>query len=265
MAGTAKFYISLTDTVEAGSLVAQRLAEAQRLTLRQLPKGEAAGVQAEYYNDALGIYLPAFEFDKESEVILKTFEFPFGPKNMTYEGSALAYSEIQRPSKKPLLRSVAPQNRKISLGALLADRKSRGKNSIEEALASLEQIAGEDQDLLLQYGGVIIPYRLRMTGLSITSLDKSMQGETIRARVSISLVESHPLNTEIVHLKAVLFEPEIPAETAEDDPNAFEIGDWALLGGYNHHGETIESHPMLNPATEDFAGGRREFLGPPGS
>ena len=126
MSGTARFYISLTDTVDAGSLVAQRLAQAQRLTLRQMPKGEVAGTSPEYFNDALGIYLPAFEFDKESEVILKTFEFPYGPKNMTYEGSALSYSEIQRPSKKPLLRSVAPQNRKIALGAILADRNSPG-------------------------------------------------------------------------------------------------------------------------------------------
>ena len=158
MAGTAKFYISLTDGESRGSLVAQRLALSKRLTLRQMPKGEVAKKSPEYFNDAIGLYIPGFEFDPESEVILKTFEFPYGPKNMTYGGSELAYTEIQRPSRKPLLRSVAPKNRKIELSCVLADRPSRGKQSIESEIASLEEIAGDDQDLLLQYGGVIIPY-----------------------------------------------------------------------------------------------------------
>ena len=248
MAGTAKFYISLTDGESRGSLVAQRLAQAKRLTLRQMPKhGSEAVVSPRYFIDSLGLDIPAFEFDKDSNVILKTFEFPYGPKNMTYEGSTLQYTEIQRPSLKPLLRSVAPQNRKISLSAVLADRPSRGKHSIESEIASLEQIASEDQDLLMQYGGVIIPYRLRLTALSITSLDKSLNGETIRARASLSFVESHPLNTEMVHLKAVLFEPEIPAETADSEDEDHVVVDAAALGGYNGGGH-VENHPMLNPA-----------------
>ena len=255
MAGTAKFYISLTDGESRGSLVAQRLAQAKRLTLRQMPKhGSESQKSPEYRNDAIGLFIPGFEFDPESEVILKTFEFPYGPKNMTYDGSALQYTEIQRPSKKPLLRSVAPQNRKISLSAVLADRPSRGKQSIESEIASLEEIAGEDQDLLMQYGGVIVPYRLRISALSITSLDKSLNGETIRARASLSFIETYPLNTEMVHLKAVLFEPEIPAEIADEEESEYEVADAAALGGYNNSGLHIEDHPILNPAAERSVG-----------
>ena len=47
----------------------------------------------------------------------ESFEFPYGPKEVTYSGSALEYREVQRPGRQALLTAVAPKNRTVALSA----------------------------------------------------------------------------------------------------------------------------------------------------
>ena len=148
---------------------------------------------------------------------LRSFEFPFGPKEVTYNDFALEYSEITRPGKKPLMRSLNPKNRTITMNTVVADRASGGTASVEDQLDILKQIAGEDYDLTFQHGGVMLPHRVRMTRLQISSVQRMLNGEISQARVDITLRESEPLYVKLVHLAAVLEEPEVPAETAGEE------------------------------------------------
>jgi len=180
---------------------------------------------------------------------MRSFEFPFGPKEVTYNDFALEYSEITRPGKKPLMRSLNPKNRTITMNTVIADRSSGGMTSVEEQLNLLKQIAGEDYDLTFQHGGVMLPHRVRMTRLQISSVQRMLSGDITQARVDITLRESEPLNVKLVHLAAVLEEPEVPAETAEEDDTTKYALSYQELAGLASVGPNFipEVHGGTNP------------------
>ena len=147
----------------------------------------------------------------------KEFIFPFGPKEVQYGEFALNYSEIQRPGRKPLLRSIAPKNRTVTMSAVIADPQTGGAGTVEDRLRLLQRIAEEDVDLIFQHGGVMLPYHVRMTRLSFSSVDRTLSGEITQAKAEISLQETIPLNIRLVHLAAVLEEPTLSNTDEEEE------------------------------------------------
>ena len=255
----AEFYISMSDGMYSQYSEGQReqlikFYEAQRLILRQVPTNpDDLQVSPSYYNNELGINIDSARYvnrkvghtiDDAGQVILKTFEFPYGPQVINYGGNQLAYTEIQRPALKPLLRSTNPINRRITFNALLADRASHGNQSIEAQLETLKEIGMEDVDLLMQYGGVVIPYHLRMTGLGVTSKQLTPSAQITQATVAIELTEIEPLNTEIVHLQAVLYEPEVSVDDDDDEEDGPEFESAAEEGKYDPDSQIIDNRPV---------------------
>jgi hypothetical protein len=165
---------------------------------------------------------------------MKSYTFPFGPKKVTYNDFALEYSEVTRPGKKPLMRSLNPKNRTITMNAVVADRSTGGTSSIEDELNLLKDLAGEDYDLTFQHGGVMLPHRVRITRLQISSVQRALGGDITQAKVDITLRESEPLYVKLVHLAAVLEEPEVPGETADE-------GDESLVALSPHELATLAS------------------------
>ena len=226
MSGVVKVYVESTD----GSLVARNQARVERVTLRQLARDEEmtadtrttvgaaalsggneqlAKVQFSYGN------FPNVIGRKTTDAGLLYFEFPFGPKEVQYSEHALKYQEIRRPGRKPLLRALAPKNRSVKLNAVIADRTTRGLGSCEDQLQKLKDMAEADLDIEFRHGYVTFPARLRITSMSISSSERTLQGEITKATVSLTFKEVVPLNLEIVHLAAILEEPE-PLATIPD-------------------------------------------------
>mgnify|MGYP007063362656 CR=1 FL=1 len=148
----------------------------------------------------------------------KTFEFPFGPKKVTYSNSSLEYREIQRPGRKPVLKATNPRLRTLNLNALMADRESGGKLSIEEDLQTLKDIASEDADLTFTHGGVQLGYFVRIVRLNITSLERDLSGEITQATVDINFQEVVSVNTKVSNIAAITVDAITPNATIPPTP-----------------------------------------------
>ena len=200
---------------------AARLGAAGRVFLKQQPSGEVKMVGGGWYRDsATGRFVPnpVSRIDTRNLTTLKTFEFPFGPKEITYEGTSLDFQEIQRPGLKPILKSIAPKLKRIALSAVLADRPSFGVDSIEGQISILEEMAQDDLDLSFVHGGVHLGYLIRMTSMTVTSLERTLNGEITRAMVDLNFQESNSLNVSVVSLEAITAEPTTPDAVPGSDP-----------------------------------------------
>jgi len=227
--------------------VAARLSRVGRVFLKQQPSGTvwsprtdqvvsqaqldamaAAGADQLFSEDVFSFFGAG-----GSSLTLKQFEFPFGPKEITYEGAALDYQEIQRPGLKPILKSVAPKLRRVALSAVIADRASSGLESVEDQIALLEGMAQDDLDLSFVHGGVHLGYLVRLTALTVTSLERTVGGEITRAMVDINFQESSALNFTVVNLEAITAEPitpdEVPPEEEGDPSTGLDWGSTSLL------------------------------------
>jgi hypothetical protein len=147
-----------------------------------------------------------------------TFEFPYGPKEIKYGSNALEYSEVMRPSRKPLLRSKFPKNRTVSLNAVIAHKASHGFLPCEDQLSILYRFAGQDKDLVMSHGGIALPFHVRITSLNVTARRRNEDGLITQAKVGMTLKESISINQELVFLTAVPHEPEIVEEDLSADP-----------------------------------------------
>ena len=204
-----------------------RLARVGRVFIRQQPAGEIKLVGGGFYRDSSGRFVPnpVRRVDTRNFNDLKDFEFPYGPKEITYEGSTLDYQEIQRPGLKPVLKSIAPKLRRLALSAALADKSSHGVDSVEEKIWILESMAQDDLDLSFVHGGVHLGYLVRLTSMTITSLERTYNGEITRAMVDLNFQESSALNVNVVNLEAVTSEPTTPDEVPEEDVDPLEMPD----------------------------------------
>lgn len=152
------------------------------------------------------------------------FEFPFGPKDLQYDNFSPKFQELSRPFKKPLLVSDSSSLRTVTFNAVIADRSSGGKLPISGLLERLEAIADSAAPFQFTYGLSALPFSVVLTKFSYSVSYRNLEGEPIRAEVSIQLTESIFADQELVVLKAVhrnpTTVPTIPAvtdETTEDE------------------------------------------------
>ncbi len=184
MATKISFQIALFDTED----LIERIKGVGRVVLKQVDRGGVGGS--------------------------KSFEFPFGPKNITYEGSALEYREVQRPGRVPLLEATNPKNRKVRMNAVLADRPSGGTASIADQIEALEALASEDRDLTFTHGGEQLGFHVRIVQLSINSKMRDLSGAITRATAAISLQEVNKVNATVSNIKAISSDAITPNTTA---------------------------------------------------
>lgn len=154
-------------------------------------------------------------------------EFPFGPKDLQYDNFSPKFQELSRPFKKPLLVSDSSSLRTVTFNAVIADRESGGKLPISAFLERLEAIADSAAPFQFTYGLSALPFSVVLTRFSYSVSYRNLEGEPIRAEVSIQLTESIFADQELVVLKAIHRDPtvttNIPAvteETTDDEPPA---------------------------------------------
>jgi len=158
------------------------------------------------------------------------FEFPYGPKDIKYGANALEYSEVMRPSRKPLLRSKFPKNRTVAFSCVIAHKDSHGFLPCEDQLNTLYAMAEADKDLTFTHGGIALPFHVRMTGLSVTARRRNKTGLITQAKVQINLKESITINQEVVFMTAVPHEPKVTTANVNTGADP-EGANWQVLSG----------------------------------
>ena len=188
-----------------------RITTPMRAVLKQVPSLEAT--YDEETDTTTIITVPGLEI-----------EFPYGPVDVKYASIALRYSQIARPGLKPLLVRSSPKLNTVTFTALIADKQSGGKLSVEDTLDILKQMAAEDTDCEFIYGLAALPYRVRITQMDINSRYRNFEGQLTQANVSIQLTEAPEFDPLLGELSAVtpvgtLGTAPSPA-VAEDEPDA---------------------------------------------
>lgn len=154
-------------------------------------------------------------------------EFPYGPVDVKYANIALRYSQIKRPGLQPLLVHTAPQLNVVTFTAVIADKRTGGKNIIEDTLDTLKEMAAADMDCEFIYGLSALPYRVRITQMDINSRYRNLEGQLTQANVSVQLTEApefDPLLGELSAVTPVGSPPpigsavETPEAASPDDP-----------------------------------------------
>ena len=103
-----------------------RITTPMRAVLKQVPSLEAT--YDEETDTTTIITVPGLEI-----------EFPYGPVDVKYASIALRYSQIARPGLKPLLVRSSPKLNVVTFTALIADKQSGGKVSVEDTLDILKR------------------------------------------------------------------------------------------------------------------------------
>lgn len=130
-------------------------------------------------------------------------EFPYGPLDVKYASIALRYQQIQRPGLQPLLVRSGPQLNVVTFTALIADKRSQGKDNVEGMLDTLKEMAAADVDCEFIYGLSALPYRVRITQMDINSRYRNFEGQLTQANVSVQLTESPDFDPLLGELSAV--------------------------------------------------------------
>lgn len=152
-----------------------------------------------------------------------SFNFPFGPQNLQYDGFTPKFQELSRPFKKPLLVADTSSLRTVSFNAVIADKPSGGKLSISEKLERLEAIADSGASFQFTYGLSALPFAVVLSKFSYTVSYRNLEGEPIRAEVQIQLTESVFAEQELVLLKAVYRTPDVSPTLPSDSDDTGEL------------------------------------------
>lgn len=133
----------------------------------------------------------------------KFVEFPYGPLDVRYQGLTNDYAQIRRPAYKPLLVRTTGKLRVVTFTAFLADKRSGGKETIEETIETLYDMSVEDLDCEFIYGLSALPYRVRITQMDVNSRYRNLEGLLTQANVSVQLTERVPFDPLSGNLSAV--------------------------------------------------------------
>jgi phage protein U len=193
------------------------MGQVARVKLIQQPIGTVDARPA--FTDRDGVLsLPPIDIDTATNTPLRTYEFPFGPKEVTYQGSALEYQEVQRPGLQPLLKSMNPKNRSVTLSVIITNRETGGLTSVEQDLRVLNLMAQEDKDIEFIHGGMRLGFFVRIVEMTVTSRERTLEGDISRAVVDLSLQESKQLNVNVISMRAITAEPSIENENPDPEP-----------------------------------------------
>jgi hypothetical protein len=145
-------------------------------------------------------------------------EFPFGPKDLKYDGMSANMVEIGRPGKKPLLEKENEKLRGVTFNAVIAEKSTGGKLSVIPMLQTLEMLAGSGAVCSFTYGTTKLGFNVCLTNFSYTVKYRNAEGEPVRVDAGITLKEKPVFTQELVQLDVIPFTPPLakPGAPAED-------------------------------------------------
>ena len=162
------------------------------------------------------------EFDATG-AISETLEFPFGPKDLKFDGMAANLVQIARPGKRPLLEKENNKLRQVTFNAVIAVKETGGTTSVIPMLETLEMLAGSGAVCSFTYGTTKLGFSVCLTSFSHTVKYRNSEGEPVRVDASLTLTEKPVFTQELVQLDVIPFTPpkaKLPPapEDPPDDP-----------------------------------------------
>lgn len=108
------------------------------------------------------------------------FEFPYVPREMSFEDLAPEIVELERPGKLPLVERKSPKLAKISFDFRIADRNSQGVVAVDDTLRTLRQLVARGQPVSFIGMDKVVQYQVKMYDNSLSNAWYAITGFSIR-------------------------------------------------------------------------------------
>ena len=158
-----------------------------------------------------------------------SFVFPYSPNEVNLDNVGLAYDEVMRPSRKPLLLTKQEKLYQVSAKFLITSKVKPFIGGIRDDLLTLELFANLDADVMISYPGIPTDMMWRITEYSLRSVRRNESNEVIIAEASITFRESTYAKTKNI-VPGMLLIKDIPTSytntsKADDGPPDPDDGD----------------------------------------
>lgn len=132
-----------------------------------------------------------FDVNGTPQPLVYTFEV--APNEVNLQRLSLAYGELERPGRKPLLQPQSEQLYQISATFIIAARGiDKYFNSCQAQVDGLVALSQIDTDVSISYPGVPATSTWRITDLSIRTVRRNTMNEVTIAEAEITFTESIP-------------------------------------------------------------------------
>lgn len=119
-----------------------------------------------------------------------SYQFPFAPTDIKFDGLTDAYTELERPGLRPLIRRNTKNPLKMAFTATVVNRQGPGTLSCEEEIALISSIASLNVDLYVQgLGYMASGVRFRITDMAAETKRMNPKQHITIADVSLTFTE----------------------------------------------------------------------------
>ncbi len=117
------------------------------------------------------------------------YSFPVAPNEVNTGRIGISYTELNRPGRKPVLKSAAKPLQQVSATVIVVDSNRLYTASAQPQIKALESLAEIDYDLEIFYPGVDPSKKWRITDLSFRTVRRNTDNSVAIAEASITFTE----------------------------------------------------------------------------
>lgn len=155
-----------------------------------------------------------------------SFTFPFAPTDISIDGLAHEYAELQRPGRTPLVRFAKVKPLSISINVLVTHESAKGISSAEENVILLSTLARTKTDLIVTgLGPLISRAKYRITDMSVTVNRLSPDNKITMASVNLTLTQSVSVTQVVPGMIKIKDVPVVTTTTGKKTSSGGSSGD----------------------------------------
>jgi hypothetical protein len=133
-----------------------------------------------------------------------TYTFAISPNEINLQRLGIAYGELERPGRKPLLQSRNEQLRQLSATVMVtANGDDKFYGSCQLQIDGLIALANIDADVFVHYPGVPQVMAWRITDLSIRTVRRDDMNNVTIAEAEITFTEATSPQTVVPGMKTI--------------------------------------------------------------
>lgn len=118
-----------------------------------------------------------------------TYTFPVAPNEVNVSRVGINYTELNRPGRKPILKSANRPLQQVSATVIIVDSNRNYMSSAQPQVKALESLASLDYDMEIFYPGVDPSKKWRLTDLSFRTIRRNADNTVAIAEASVTFTE----------------------------------------------------------------------------
>lgn len=148
-------------------------------------------------------YIRSFATESPTTLQRVTYVFPVSPNEISINRVPISYTELPRPGRKPILKSVGRQLKQITATLMVVDGARTFLGSAQPQMAALESLSQIDADMNIFYPGIDPSAKWRMTDLSFRTMRRNTDNVVTLAEANVTFSEVVTLPTPVAGMPRI--------------------------------------------------------------